>query len=109
MKKVNVEVESEKGYEGLGVLLSLILLFVIMPFLTQFVWNVLVVGLFGVASIGYGGAWALMVIRSFFFKAHKKTEIRTPKEDVANTLKQYGLATMIAIGVIIIGMSNGYM
>lgn len=109
MAKVNVEVGNEKGYEGLSVLLSLILLFVIMPFLTQFVWNVLVVGLFGLTSIGYGGAWALMIIRSFFFKAHNKTEIRTSKEDVTNTLKQYGLAIMIAIGVLIIGMTNGYM
>lgn len=109
MAKVNVEVDNDKGYEGLGVLLSLILLFVVMPFLTQFVWNVLVVGLFGLTSIGYGGAWALMIIRSFFFKAHNKTEIRTPKEDVAYTMKQYGLAIMIAIGVLIIGMSNGYM
>lgn len=109
MTKVNVEVENERGYEGLGAILSLILLFVIMPFLTQFVWNVLVVGLFGVMNIGYGGAWALMIIRSFFFKANTKSETRTPKEDVEHALKQFVLAIMIAVGVLIIGYSNGFM
>lgn len=89
--------------------LIIVYIAVIMPFLTMFVWNTLVSGLFGVMTIGYGGAWAVVVIRSFFFKSAKEPQERTPEESLGLTMQSYLYAVLAAVFTLIIGLSLGYL
>ena len=91
------------------VLLTVAYIAVVAPFLTMFVWNTLVSGMFNVFTIGYGGAWTVIVIRAFFLVMTRDTKERTPEESLKQTMRGYARAAILSIATAIIGLSLGYL
>ena len=109
MTKINVSTNDDSQYNTVDGFLVLIYIFGVIPLLTMFVWNVLVVRFFDTITIGYGSAWVILIIRSFFFKTGNKPANMTPKEELEYTVKMYFTAGFVAIAVLIIGYANGYL
>lgn len=86
--------------------LMVVVIFAVIPFTIMIVWNVLVTEMFPLGSIGYGGAWAIMIIRSLF--SSKKTEVKDdPKEGLKETLMGLAKAVFLVIATIIVGLCIG--
>jgi|SRR5690606_29765497 len=108
MREQNEKEEAKTA--TLDMLLIVIMIAIVFPFLVMFVWNTLVNGMFGLATIGYGGAWAVMLIRSFFFKTTPPMpKNQTPDESLKRTLKSYVKSALIAAATLIIAWSLGYL
>lgn len=90
-------------------LLTAVYIAAVAPFLTMFVWNTLVSGMFNVFTIGYGGAWAVIVIRAFFFATTQDTKDDTPEDSLKQTMRAYARAAFLSVATAIIGLSLGYL
>ena len=88
---------------------SIIGAFAVAPFLTMFVWNTLVQGMFGVATVGYVGALAINLLRAYFFRPVVVTEERTAEESLQRAIAGYVFATLTAICTLIFGLLLGYL
>lgn|SRR5699024_7401791 len=93
--------------QTLNIVLLLIGTFVVSPLVLMFVWNTLVVYLFGLTTIGYGGAWAIMTIRMLLFTTNTERKEQGVVEDLADTGVAFFKLTSIAIVALIVAVSIG--
>ncbi len=101
--------DNQISYLITDVILLTFTLLVALPFTYMVAWNVLAVGLFGTFKIGYGGAWALMVLRSLFFGKVAGKNDETYKESLGDTVKGILKYVFVLVLTVIIGLSLGYL
>lgn len=87
-------------------ILTLAMMFGVIPLVIILVWNVLVTQLFPIESIGYGGAWALIMIRELFF-GKSNYEKKEPEEALKETYLAIFKAVFTVIGTLIVGYFIG--
>lgn len=80
--------------------------FAVTPFVLMFVWNTLVIYFVPVITIGYGGAWALNIIKTSILNGYSYQE-RTSEENFKGMLNSYISLAITVIATLIIGLSIG--
>lgn len=97
--------KEEAATNAITAVLSTILLFAVTPFVLMFVWNTLATHMFGAFTVGYGGAWALMVLKTLLPRA--RAQKQTAEESLQGAINGYAQNILIVIATLIIGLSIG--
>ena len=97
--------QDEKTANAVTAVLSTIALFAVSPFVLMFVWNTLVTHMFGAFTIGYGGAWALMVLKTML--PRMRAQKQTAEESLQGVINSYAQNILIVIATLIVGLSIG--
>lgn len=100
------EEKLDKILDKITLAVVLIGAFAVTPFVLMFVWNSLVTYLVPVATIGYGGAWALSIIKTTILNGYSYQE-KTSEENFKGTINSYISLAITVIATLIIGLSIG--